>query len=126
VKGIDTNVLVRLLVGDDPAQVARARAYVEANVPCWVNRVVACEAVWVLGRVYRLQPARLALALKQLIQTAELEFEDSDAIEAGIAALEAGGDFADSVIAATNVARGCEATGTFDRKASRLTQFEAI
>jgi predicted nucleic-acid-binding protein len=126
VKGIDSNVLVRLLTGDDPVQVARARTYVEANAPCWVNRVVTCEAVWVLDRVYRLSPARLALALKQLMQTIEFEFEDFEAIEAGIAALEGGGDFADTVIVVTNVAQGCEATGTFDRKASRLGGFEAL
>jgi predicted nucleic-acid-binding protein len=126
VKGIDTNVLVRILVADDARQAERARAYVAENAPCWINRVVLCETVWVLERVYGLGRARISTALKQLLDTRQFEVEDVDAVQAGIAAIEEGFDFADAMIAATNKIHGCETTATFDRKASRLDGFEAI
>ena len=125
-RGIDTNVLVRLLVGDDADQAERARAYVTEHAPCWINRIVMCETVWVLERFYGLGRTRIALALKQVLDTTQFEVEDIDAIQAGLLALDEGADFADVVIAATNKSRGCDATATFDRKASRLGGFEAI
>lgn len=96
------------------------------NAPCWINRVVLCETVWVLERFYGLGPARIAAALKQLLGTRQFEVEDIDAVQTAIAALEDGFDFADVVIAATNRAHGCESTATFDRKATRLGGFESI
>lgn len=125
-KGIDTNVLVRLLVADDVRQAERARAYVAENAPCWLNRVVLCETVWVLERLYGLSRVRIATAFEQLLDTRQFEIEDVDAIQAGIAAIEGGFDFADVVIAVTNQLHGCETTATFDRKASRLQGFESL
>jgi len=125
-KGIDTNVLVRLLVADDPAQAERARAYVTEHAPCWINRVVLCETVWVLERLYGHSRSRIGGALRQILDTRQFEIEDADAVQVGISAVEEGHDFADVVIAATNQAYGCEATATFDRRASRLEGFEAL
>ena len=125
-RGIDTNVLVRLLVGDDADQAERARAYVTEHAPCWINRIVMCETVWVLERFYGLGRTRIALAFKQVLDTTQFEVEDIDAIQAGLLALDEGADFADAVIAATNRNRGCDATATFDCKASRLGGFETI
>ena len=125
-KGIDTNVLVRILVGDDVDQAERAQAYVTRNAPCWINRIVLCETVWVLERLYGLGRARIAGALKQVIDARQFDVEDLDAIQAGISALEEGYVFADTVIAVTNRSRGCATTATFDRKAARLDGFEAV
>ncbi len=125
-KGIDSNVLVRLLVGDDPEQAERARVYVADNAPCWLNRVVLCETVWVLERVYGHSSARIASALRQVLETRQFEIEDVDAVQGAIVAIDEGHDFADLVIATTNKNHGCESTATFDRKASRLDGFESL
>ncbi len=125
-KGLDTNVLVRILVADDPGQAKRAQRYVTENAPCWINRIVMCEAVWVLERLYGLSRTRIAVALGQVLDTRQFEVEDAGAIQSGISALEEGLDFADTVIAMTNRSHGCEATATFDRKASRLDGFESL
>lgn len=125
-KGIDTNVLVRVLVEDDIEQTEQASAYVARNAPCWVNRIVLCEAVWVLQRLYRFDRPQIAAALKKVLRARHFEIEDPEAVKAGVAALEAGSDFADVVIAATNRARGCITIATFDKKAVRLEGFEAV
>jgi predicted nucleic-acid-binding protein len=49
---VDTNVLVRLLVADDPGQTQRALSFLEAHRPLWVSTVVLVETVWVLTAVY--------------------------------------------------------------------------
>ena len=77
-------------------------------------------------RLYGLSRTRIAAALRQVIDAGQFDVEDLDAIQAGIAALEEGFDFADTVIAATNRRRGCAATATFDRKAASLDGFEAV
>ena len=125
-RGLDSNVLVRLLVADDVQQLQRAQAYVQANAPCWINRVVLCEVVWVLRRRYGQSRQRIAAALQTLTEAVEFEIEDAEAVRQGIEALEAGHDFADAVIASTNRRRGCDTTATFDRKAGRLDGFEAL
>jgi predicted nucleic-acid-binding protein len=125
-KGVDTNVLVRILLGDDADQAERARSYVAKNAPCWLNRIVLCETVWVLERLNGFSRTRIAIALKQIVDTSQFEIEDVDAMQIGIAALEEGFDFADAMIAATNRSHGCDATGTFDRRAARLAGFEAV
>jgi predicted nucleic-acid-binding protein len=126
VKGIDTNVLVRILLDDDAHQAERARAYVVKNAPCWLNRIVLCETVWVLERFNGFSRTRIALALRQILDTNQFEIEDVGAMQSGVAALEEGFDFADAMIAATNRSNGCDATATFDRKAARLPGFEAV
>ena len=125
-KGIDSNVLARILVCDDRDQAKRAQASVARNAPCWINRVVLCETVWVLQRLYGFDRTQVAAALTRVLATRQFDVEDLDAIQAGIVALEQGFDFADAVIASTNRSHGCASTGTFDRKAARLDGFEAV
>ena len=95
---VDTNVLVRAVVRDDLEQAeAAARLLSEAGliavaVPC------LCEFVWVLRKVYGFQAADVAAAIRTLLDVANVE-ANRPAAEAGLAALQAGGDFADGVIA---------------------------
>lgn len=124
--GIDTNVLVRLLVADDPEQAERARVYVTEHAPCWMNRIVLCETVWVLERLYGHSRSRVAAALRQVLETRQFEIEDAEAVRSGIEAIDEGHDFADTVVAFTNRSRGCQVTAAFDRKASRLDGFEVL
>ena len=129
-KALDTNVLVRLLVSDDPEQARRAAAYIEryctSETPCWLNRVVLCELVWVLDRAYGYGRIEIATALEALLRTAQFKTEESDIAWAALHAYRAGADFADVVIALTNQRSGCEATATFDGKAMKQHGFEPV
>lgn len=113
---VDTNILVRALVGDDPAQ-ARIAAKVLTDaeliavaLPC------LCELVWVLRRVYNFHASDAANAIRALLSAANVE-ANRPAAEAGLLMLEAGGDFADGVIAYEGKWLGGETFVSFDKKA---------
>ncbi|MFT7401445.1 MAG: putative nucleic-acid-binding protein [Hydrogenophaga sp.] len=116
---VDTTVLVRALVRDDPAQaraaikVLKDAALIAVALPC------LCELVWVLLRVYGFQAADAAAAVRALLTTANVEM-NRPAAEAGLAVLEAGGDFADGVIAYEGRWLGGETFVSFDKKAIKL------
>jgi predicted nucleic-acid-binding protein len=94
----DTNVLVRAAVADDPQQ-ARLAADVlrEAEIVA-VALPALCEFVWVLGRGYKREAREIIAAIRCLVESATVRV-DRPAVDAGLAVLEAGGDFADGVIA---------------------------
>lgn len=115
----DTNVLVRVVMNDDVAQAqAAARVLREASVVA-VPLPCLCEFVWVLRRVYALDTADIAAALRALLDTTTLAI-DRPAVEAGLALLTAGGDFADGVIAHQGRWLGGETFVSFDRRAVAL------
>lgn len=116
---VDTNILVRAVVQDDPAQ-ARAAAKVLTDaeliavaLPC------LCEFAWVLRRVYSFQPSDVGAAIRALLAAANVEV-NRPAVEAGLSMLEAGGDFADGVIAYEGNWLGGEIFVSFDKKAVAL------
>ncbi|MBU6460279.1 MAG: type II toxin-antitoxin system VapC family toxin [Proteobacteria bacterium] len=116
---VDTNVLVRAVVRDDPAQ-ANAAATVLTNasliavaLPC------LCELVWVLIQVYGFQQADAAATIRALLATANVEM-NRPAVEAGLLILDAGGDFADGVIAYEGNWLGGDTFVSFDKKAVAL------
>jgi predicted nucleic-acid-binding protein len=74
-RAIDTNVLVRLIARDEPAQVARADAAVEKGA--WVSHVVLAETVWVLDAVYGRSPKQIALAVEMLLDHAQISVQDA-------------------------------------------------
>lgn len=116
---VDTNVLVRAVVQDDPVQSAiAAQVLTEADLIA-VALPSLCEFVWVLRRVYGFQAADVASAIRALLATANVEV-NRPAVEAGLAVLEAGGDFADGVIAYEGAWLGGETFVSFDRKAVSL------
>jgi predicted nucleic-acid-binding protein len=116
---VDTNVLVRAVVRDDKAQakaavkVLRDAKLIAIAVPC------LCEFVWVLRRVYDFQPADVAAAIRALLATANVEM-NRPAVEAGLAVLDAGGDFADGAIAYEGNWLGGETFVSFDKNAVAL------
>ncbi len=118
--GIDTNVLVRILVEDDAAQARRARALVDrADDDCaalFVSVVVLCETAWVLRSGYRATRTAIATALSGIVLCEQFEIENRDEVKRAISAFENGrGDFADYVIREVALARGAVAVATFDR-----------
>jgi len=95
---VDTNVLVRAVVLDDPEQAKTAAAILTEAEVIAVALPCLCEFVWVLLRVYKFSPHDIARAIRALLAASNVKVNRS-AVEAGLAVLEAGGDFADGVIA---------------------------
>jgi predicted nucleic-acid-binding protein len=116
---VDTNVLVRAVVQDDPAQARVASQVLSDAELIAVALPCLCEFVWVLLRVYSLQPADVAAAIRALLATANVEV-NRPAVEFGLSVLEAGGDFADGVIAYEGSWLGGETFVSFDKKAITL------
>ena len=122
---VDTNVLVRALVGDDPAQAEAATAALLHAEQICVAMPSLCELVWVLKRVYDFPITEIAAAIRALLN-ADTVALDRAAAEAGLTLLEAGGDFADGVIAHEGQWLGGETFVSFDRKAVDLLQEQGI
>jgi len=115
----DTNVLVRAVVRDDEKQARAAAAILSKASLVAVPTATLCEFVWVLRRLYRFERSEIAEALRALIYAANVE-ADAAAVEAGLATLEAGGDFADGVMAFEGRRLGGESFVSFDKKAVTL------
>ena len=129
--GLDTNILVRLLVADDPDQTARARRFVESRCtsesPGFINCSVLAELVWVLARVYDYSRADIAAAVENLLAGDDRIIEHHDEVREALEDYRSRrADFIDAVIVRVNRARGCEATATFDPRAAKVNGFVAV
>ena len=116
---VDTNVLVRAVVQDDPVQSRRAAAVLRDASLIAVALPALCELVWVLRKVYGFHVSDVAQALRALMATANVAM-NRPAAAAGLAILEAGGDFADGVIAYEGNRLEGGTFVSFDKKAVRL------
>lgn len=113
---VDTNVILRLLVRDDARQTAIAAGELENAEAVILSLVALCEAAWVMERTYRFSRAVVAERLRNLIEAPTVECDRSE-VEAGLAMLDVGGDFADGVIARLGRSKGADVFVSFDRKA---------
>ena len=116
---VDTNVLVRAVVGDDPAQSRAAAEILSQAELIAVTLPCLCEFVWVLRKVYGFQVSDIAAAIRVLLETGNVEMNRA-AVDSGLSILEAGGDFADGVIAFDGRWLGGETFTSLDKKAVAL------
>src|SRR5258708_10085458 len=115
----DTNVLVRAITSDDVRQSKVAEAEM-ANADVVALALSAlCELVWVLSQGYKFPSAEIAEAIRRLMNS-ENVVVNRPAVEAGLALLDAGGDFADGVIAYEGNWLGAEMFISFDKRAVKL------
>ncbi len=125
--GLDTNVLLRYLLRDDPTQAARADRALERGERFLIDGIVLCEVVWVLEAGYGLSRGDVAGALERILSTAQFEIESKDL---AIAALDdfkrSTADFSDCLIGRRNRAAGAEETVTFDRSLKGLPGFRLL
>jgi len=130
VKGVDSNILVRYILADDPAQLRAATRFIEHECspqePGFINRVVLAEVVWVLESSYKLPRLAIASALRLLLGANQLSIEEVEDARAALREYEDGADFSDSLIAAANARLGCEYTATFDRRAAGRSGFRLV
>jgi len=121
----DTNVLIRAAVQDDPVQgKIAARLLTEAKL-ITIALPSLCEFVWVLRKIYDYKTTDISTAIRVLLATHNVEM-NNPAVEAGLNVLEAGGDFADGVIAYEGSWLGADTFVSFDKKAVKILSSQGI
>jgi predicted nucleic-acid-binding protein len=115
----DTNVLVRAVTGDNARQSKAAQAALKNADVVALPIPALCELVWVLSQGYKIPQREVAEAIRRLTNGANVVV-NRPAAEAGLAMLDAGGDFADGVIAYEGSWLGADAFVSFDKKAVKL------
>ncbi len=116
----DTNVLARAATGDDARQSRVARDVLGRAELVALTLPTLCELAWVLSRGYKIPADEIAEGFRRLIDSANVVV-NRPAAEAGLAHLDAGGDFADGVIAFEGASLGADTFVSFDKSAVKLT-----
>lgn len=117
----DTNVLIRAIAEDNPRQSETAQAALADADIVALTLPALCELVWVLAQGYKIARPDIAETMRRLLDSTTVVV-NRPAAEAGLAALEAGGDFADGVIAYEGNWLGADTFVSFDRKAVKLVE----
>jgi predicted nucleic-acid-binding protein len=130
VKGLDTNVLIRYLVQDDPAQSALATQVIEQQTThdsFYLCHIVLCELVWVLESRYQQTRTMIVTIIDQLLRTQQLEVQQPAIVWNALQAYQQStADFSDYLIAHSHAEAGCETTITFDKKAAQHPLFTSL
>ena len=119
----DTNVLVRAIIEDDKRQSRAAHNVLRDADSISLALTALCELIWVLSRGYSIPSAEIARTIRLLINGANVA-ANRPAVEAGLAILDAGGDFADGVIAYEGNWLGADTFVSFDRRAVKLLEIK--
>ena len=128
---LDTNILVRYLTQDDPAQSRRATHVIESATArgesLFITNVVICELAWVLDSAYQHSPTDIADVLEQLLRVAQFAFEDKNALWQALDDYQRGkGEFSDHLLGRVAHNAGCEHTLTFDRALKNNRLFKPL
>jgi predicted nucleic-acid-binding protein len=131
VRGLDTNVLLRFLLGDDDKQAAAARNAIdrarEKGEPFIVSLMTLIEAEWVLRTVGKLEKARVIHEIKQLLEVEGVVLEDELAVAWALRLYEtSNADFAECLMLARYQRIGCSTMLTFDVRAAKLPSCELL
>lgn len=132
--GLDTNVIIRYLVQDEPKQSEQANRIIEKAVSegeiLAISQITLCEIVWVLESCYETSKKELIKILDQLLQTQQIRVEHDNIARQAVRDFEhySGVDFSDCLIGRQNVYIGCSFTYTFDKSAARKlhTSFKSV
>jgi predicted nucleic-acid-binding protein len=129
--GVDTNVIVRLLVADDEKQADAASRYLKSHCsnddPALLSDIVLVECAWVLEDLYDYSRTQIGEAIDGLLATVQLRAANATAVGVALQRFRSStADFADCLLGVNNAGAGCEYTATFDRKASKLPEFRLL
>jgi len=128
--GLDTNVLVRYVMQDDPKQSQKASRLIEsltAETPGFVPVVALIELVWVLISCYDLTREEVSQALDGLLRAKEIVLERAAQVSQALRTFgTSSADFADCLIERTSAATGCGTTMTFDTGAVKFAGMTLI
>jgi predicted nucleic-acid-binding protein len=119
-RAVDTNVLVRLVVRDDPEQVRIAESFIAPGA--WASHLVLAEAVWVLDAVYERTPEQIATAIDMLLNHKELTIQDSEVVTNALEHFRKRPSlgFSDCLVLETARKAGHLPLGSFDRDLAKL------
>jgi predicted nucleic-acid-binding protein len=130
VTGLDTNVLLRFFLQDDPLQSPMADRIIGSltlKEPGWVGAAAVLELVWVMSSQNRIGRTGIAAILGQLLTRDEIVIEQADVVQNALQLYRKGNtEFSDCLIASSAKAAGCSRTVTFDRKAARDAGMQLI
>ena len=119
---VDTNFIVRVARrNDDPAEANIARELLEAATVVAVPTLTLCEFDWVMRKHYKRPRAEVLASMRAIVAGPNVVVE-RDAVAVGFAFFEAGGDFADGIIAYDGRRLGGDVFASFDRKANLLAR----
>jgi predicted nucleic-acid-binding protein len=121
-RAVDTNVLVRALTGDDPAQSPAARDFIRASRPVWVSHMVLVETVWVLDAVYGCGKPQMVEALERILDNKDLALEDPMVARAALGIYKSKGKvgFSDCMVLERARSAGHLPLATFDKSLGKV------
>jgi predicted nucleic-acid-binding protein len=130
-RALDTNVLLRYIVEDDPAQARRASSIIEdaqkQGERLFLPLLVMCETEWVLDRRYRQTRRAIADGIDQLLDARVFQVEQAALLRACVSRYRTGkASLADYVIGAVAEKAGCDTTVTFDRDLEGCELFQVL
>lgn len=111
--GMDTNIIIRLLVNDDKKQAKLAAALIEKNT-VFITKTVLLETEWVLSYTYELKPSIIHRAFEKLLGLSHVVVEDLDCVTQALEWYAHGFDFADALHLASS--HDIDRFATFDKK----------
>jgi predicted nucleic-acid-binding protein len=125
-RAIDTNLLVRLIVRDDPDQVHAAEEFIARGA--WVSHLVLAETLWVLDAVYERSPEQIATAVEMLLNHKELTLQDADVVVAALDQFRSRPSVGFSDFMVLEIARkaGHLPLGTFDKVLAKQSGAERV
>jgi predicted nucleic-acid-binding protein len=121
----DTNLLVRAVTEDEPRQSKAAQTLLRKADIVALTMPALCELAWVLSRGYKTSASDIAEAIRRLVGGANVVV-NRPALEAGLAMVDAGGDFVDGVIAYEGNWLGADSFISFDKKAVKLLEAQGL
>jgi predicted nucleic-acid-binding protein len=128
--GLDTNILIRYFVKDDPDQTRLAVKLVHGlspEEPGWVGLGTLLELVWALTRIYRVQREQLVQIVDTVLASKDIVVEQRETVRDALRIYRTRNtEFADCLIASSAKGAGCSRTMTFDRKAARDAGMELV
>ena len=129
--GLDTNVLIRYIVQDDPKQARLATRALESQCtsesPGRICGIVLCEVVWVLARGYGYDRQLVAAVIRRILSSPELLVEEDEAVWQALKLYEQGtADFSDYLLGLLNLRAGSSPTLTLDQKAAKESFFKLL
>jgi predicted nucleic-acid-binding protein len=119
-RGVDTNIVVRLVTRDDTRQAATADSFIASGA--WVGHLVLAETTWVLRTIYDLAPPAIAEAIEMLLNHEHLTIQDADVVSSALAHYRRNPrvDFSDCLVLEIARKAGHLPLGTFDRRLAKL------
>ena len=128
--GLDTNVIVRYVMQDDPKQSQKATRLIEAlssDAPGFVPLVAVVEIAWVLTSCYDLKREQVAEAIGGILRSKEFVVDRAEQVAQALRVYKTGSaDFADCLIERGSTSAGCDRTMTFDTSAAKTAGMTLI